>query len=165
MPKGREHSVRAKSIRRSARRHPESPGSDAPLVPPCSPLRNGKRPGRRRSLPVRLSNHSIGYGLPGLNRGDCCDGAIVRARAIKAAGRGYRCPAAPLQASDAGGGGDHFESFARLPEAPLVYIVQPDRSATTDRCAERAGRQAGDRRRRCRGWLGNPASSQHHRLD
>jgi hypothetical protein len=61
--------------------------------------------------------------------GDCCDGVIVRARAIKPR-TGTAAPAA-YRSSDACRCGDHFESFARL-NAPLVSSSQqPDRSTTT----------------------------------
>ena len=105
---------------------PESPGSDAPLVPV---LAHPKRPSdRRRSLPVRLSKHLIGRGnrirIAWIKSGDCCDGAIVRVPPPRRAATGLGCR-----------GGDHFESFARL-NAPLVsssspLAQQPDRSTTT----------------------------------
>jgi len=63
----------------------------------------------------------------------------------------------------------HFESFARLkPPSPEWASAFPPAARAAGRQAgpemtDALNRQAG-RRRRCRRWLSNPASSEHHRI-
>ena len=81
LPKGAQRT--AGWIRRSTRRH-QNPQD---LTLRWCRAHPSETSDRRRSLPVRLSKHLIGRGnrirVAWIKSGDCCDGAIVRARAIK----------------------------------------------------------------------------------